>query len=75
MPEAHSSKPSLNDALDAEMRGLIPIGPNELAEHLRSVITDWIGPETAGLQQACEALARWDRQQFWREPPPWLLKR
>jgi hypothetical protein len=66
---------TLTDAIDAEMAALVPIGPGELAEHLRQVLSEWNAPDTIGLQQAVNALARYDRQQYWRDAPPWLVRR
>ena len=68
---------SLDAMLDKEMETLLrsfPVSSAELAECLREVLQDWIGPETEGLRQAIEVLHRFDRQQMFVNDPPWLLR-
>lgn len=48
---------------DATVAASLPITREELAEHLRSLLTDFSGPDTIAAQQARQCMHRFDAQQ------------
>jgi len=53
---------SLDDALDAEMRRMMPLSRVEVVEHLRSILQETWGPPTDAKAQAQTFVARYDLQ-------------
>jgi len=48
---------------DAALAASLPITPEELAEHLRSVLMDFNGPDTIAARHARQCMHRFDAQQ------------